>query len=135
MLPRIVRGESGGSWIWLAFAFMALLTVGCGGPVVGAGQASREKKRTPVAIPVVRNASRSIEPASELSDVPHVPATSAVTLPEEPGGEAIYHETKPGDTPAKVARQYRTTTERLLRHNGLNATSDLEPGQLLAIPP
>ncbi|MGE3313529.1 MAG: LysM peptidoglycan-binding domain-containing protein [Planctomycetaceae bacterium] len=114
---------------------VAQLMAGCDGPATGAGGATRVLKPATAAIPAVQNVSEPGAHSSDLRDVPHVPASSAVTLPDEPGGEAIYHEAKAGDTPSRVAREYRTTAEKLLRHNGLDASAEFEQGQLLAIPP
>jgi LysM repeat protein len=68
-----------------------------------------------------------------LQQVPQVSASQVVSLPEG-GGEAYYHEVKPGETLSAIARTYQTTPERLLDANGLDRTAVLQPGQLIYIP-
>lgn len=66
-------------------------------------------------------------------NVPHVEAVGVVELPAR-DTEATYHEVKPDETLSGIARKYGTSAERLRMANGLDATTPVQPGQLVFIP-
>lgn len=49
-------------------------------------------------------------------------------------GTSVYHEVRSGETPQTIAVRYRVDVGRLVRVNGLTASTPLVPGQLLYIP-
>ena len=115
------------------------ISAGCGSPLVEPGSSSRypgaRRPGEPVAIgnPATRSNSAGVAIPPDLQGIPRVPASSAVTISPK-SAEAVYHEVARGETPASIARRFGTTTERLLKLNGLEPTAVLRPGQLLAIP-
>ncbi|HTI51145.1 MAG TPA: LysM domain-containing protein [Planctomycetaceae bacterium] len=50
------------------------------------------------------------------------------------GERALYHQVRAGETLDDVAGIYGLTASRLLQVNGLEASSGLQPGQLIYIP-
>lgn len=54
-------------------------------------------------------------------------------IPSRTKGYSLYRVRK-GDTASKIARRFRTSTDHLLRANGLSARSILKIGQMLKIP-
>ncbi len=127
--PLGTNGRIGTVCLLGAFLFFT----GCGSPLVESGSASRSSGGLRPGQPVsIGNPAGRLAP-TDLQNVPRVPASSAVTLPSKTG-EVIYHEVLPGDTATSVARRYGTTVDRLLKMNGLEPSSVLQRGQLLAIP-
>jgi LysM repeat protein len=113
--------------------------VGCGAPLVESGSvstypgAARAGETVSIGDPATNQNGAGVAIPSQLQGVPRVPASSAVSLPAREG-EAVYHEVTAGETPASIARRYHTDVGRLLKLNGLDTTTELQRGQLLAIP-
>jgi LysM repeat protein len=123
--------------VWLIPLVMPVVsTGGCGSPVVNPGQTT-----TRVVAPPARPGSPSVPPPqerldvpiAERSEIPQVPAESVMTLPRE-SSSARYHTVQPGETLSSIARRYGLTVEKLRTSNGLDATTVLQPQQLLFIP-
>jgi LysM repeat protein len=123
-------------------AFGLLLWIGvtgCGTQLVDSGTSSQTSRvrdvQPPVAIgsPKANTGAERVDVPRELRDVPRVSASSVVSLPERTN-QAYYHEVAAGETVTSIARRYRVSVEKVVQVNGLDATAQLKPGQLLAIP-
>ena len=111
------------------------IVVGCGSPMVeSAPVESGAAEATPGrALSIGSPAATGDEVPVELRNVPHVAVESVVDLPRR-DVETYYHEVSRGERLADVARRYGLSAERLRQANGLDQSTHLQPGQLLAIP-
>lgn len=106
-------------------------TAGCGHQVVQTRPAARSAGSI-VAWPPTPGPGSTASPA-DLRDVPRVPASTVLDLPED-SPSAVYHEVQPGDTISGIARKYGRSTQAILDANGMEASSILHPKQLIYIP-
>jgi nucleoid-associated protein YgaU len=122
---------------------VALAIAGCSRPLVDPGPSRPMGSVPPVqSVPGAPQAAgpagaapAGTVPASDLSQVPRVPASAVLTAPTDPSAAPVYHEVVRGDTLSAIARRYETTVEKLLAANGLDRASILRPGQLILVRP
>lgn len=125
----------------LAVAVMLLLLSGCRS-VVDPGQSRRPAPavNAPAVIaPPVNEGSGPAFPSNPSTSDPsagveHRPVSSVVQLPQANSKEPKYHTAKSGDSWSSLARQYRLTVPELTDANGIDASTALQPGQMIYIP-
>lgn len=112
--------------------------VGATSPVAAQSQAQAQTPPdfTELAISL---ASPSSQPASSVTNIAQSEPTPPIVeldrlLSSPPEGLSVYHEVHPGDTLQTLSVRYRVNLGRLIRMNGLSASTPLTPGQLLYIP-
>ncbi len=87
----------------------------------------------PQPAPRPAQAAQPVPPAPQHKET--VPAAKPVqpTKPASTGQAAVYHTVVRGDSPAKIAKKYGTTTEKILKLNNLKRSSKIHPGQKLRV--
>ena len=77
-------------------------------------------------------------PAPALQPAPPAPKAKQTAAESKPasstkGQGAVYHTVAKGESPAKIAKKYGTTTDKILKLNNLKASSKIHPGQKIRV--
>ncbi|WP_339911784.1 LysM peptidoglycan-binding domain-containing protein [Symmachiella dynata] len=116
--------------LWFLPVLSLVLMAGCGGHQVidpGTGPVTQQ---TPG--PVVSQQSGDFTP--NPGPIKHVPVSQIVDIPDRSETQQ-YYQVRQGDTLSGIARAHQIPLSRLLDSNGLDATSTLQPGQSIYLPP
>lgn len=62
------------------------------------------------------------------------PAAGVLSLPQADAAEARYHTVQKGDSWSSIATKYTITVPQLTQANGIDASTVLQPGQMIYIP-
>jgi len=106
-----------------------VMMAGCGGHQVidpGTGPITQQ-----MPVRVVSQQSREFSPSP--GPIKHVPASMVVDIPDRSETQQ-YYEVRQGETLSGIARAHHIPLARLLDSNGLDASSALQPGQLIFLP-
>lgn len=81
--------------------------------------------------PAASNTGAVEQPAA----TPAAPITPAPAAQQQRQSQAqpVYHTVRSGESVSRIARKYHTTTQKILRLNGLTAQSKIHPGQRLRV--
>lgn len=89
------------------------------------------------------NTENTPEPVKEKAEAPRAPIptepekpaakTSTATGDKPKANQPVYHKVRKGESPAKIAKRYGTTTEKILKLNNLKKSSKIYPGQTLRV--
>lgn len=72
--------------------------------------------------------------APNTTGVERQPATAVLSLPQADPAEARYHTVLKGDSWSSIAARYSVTVPQLTQANGIDASTVLQPGQMIYIP-
>lgn len=78
------------------------------------------------------NASQA-EPTITDSPQPEAVKPTPAPAPKKKSKEPLYHTVRKGESPAKIAKKYNTTTARILKLNNLTSSSKIHPGDKLRV--
>jgi len=123
-----------GAWVCVVLAIPQVATAQAIQHVVQPGETlTRIASRYGTTVRAVMEANGLQDPdVLQVGQVPRTPTRSAPVRQE--GTPGSVHEVRPGDTLWRIARQYRTTPERIASLNGIPVEATLRIGQRLRIP-
>ena len=131
---------------YLSLAWCSMLFVvvnGCGSPIVDSGRgrppgaAAANGGAGAPGVGAMPNRNTPAIPSSSgtgWNNLEHIPANRVLTQPAG-NGSAVYHEVKAGETMSSIGARYGVSAQSLTKANGLDANSNVQPGQLLFVPP
>lgn len=73
------------------------------------------------------------EPTDIKQPEPKPEAARPAPAPRKNSNQPVYHTVRKGESPAKIAKKYGTTTAKILKLNGLSSSSKIHPGQKLRV--
>jgi len=123
-----------GAWVCVVLAIPQVATAQAIQHVVQPGETlTRIASRYGTTVRAVMEANGLQDPdILQVGQVLRIPTRSAPVRQE--GTPGSVHEVRPGDTLWRIARQYRTTPERIASLNGIPVEATLRIGQRLQIP-
>ncbi|MDE5635355.1 MAG: LysM peptidoglycan-binding domain-containing protein, partial [Muribaculaceae bacterium] len=73
------------------------------------------------------------EPTIADRPEPEVVKPTPAPAPKKKSNEPVYHTVRKGESPAKIAKKYNTTTAKILKLNNLTSSSKIHPGDKLRV--